>query len=402
MKKNEILVAAIIVLGAAIFFFSFRRPAASSSSAATGRQVPALAKKWEFAASGTISGALALADDGTIYAASMDGFLYALDPSGRLQWKTHIGPSMSSPAVGEDGTIYVTNNSGWIFAINHSGGVSWRTQGSPDGTWSQNAGALSHDYLYIPTRSSLAAVRLTNGQIDWESHWGGDQWGSVTLLPDGTLLSPGRGRLSALDARGEVAWQLPSLSPEATAQNGGYPPPGDFSVVSGIAVDTNRTLYAGVSRCCVAAIGMDGLIKWEVKASGALNFSTPLVSADGTIIFGGGDGNLHAVNPFGITKWTLSMQYPIRPTPVLAQDGSIFVLNSRFLSLVSADGHLLTRVDIGSAGESSPTLAPDGTIITANSEGRVMAFAGGHGGLMNSPWPKYQADVSNSGNPHLK
>ena len=400
MKKSEILVAVAIVLGASIFFFTLRKPAASSSSGATGA-VPALTKKWEFDATGAIHGALALGDDGTIYAASLDGFLYALNSSGTLQWKTHIGDGMSSPSIGDEGTIYVTNNNGWILAVNRSGKVSWRTQAYQGSTWSQNAGARNHDYLYIPTRSSLAAIRLTNGSVDWESSWGGDQWGSVTLLPDGTLLSPGRGRLSALDSRGEVAWQLPSLSPDAIARNGGFPPPGDFAVVSGISVDTNRTLYAGIGRSCMAAIGMDGTIKWEVKTIGALNFSTPLVSADGTIIFGGGDSNLYAINPFGITKWALPMQFPIRPTPVLAEDGSVFVLNSRYLSLVSADGHLLRRVDVGFVGDSSPTLAPDGTILIANSEGKIMAFAGGHGGLMNSPWPKYQADLSNSGNPHL-
>jgi hypothetical protein len=58
------------------------------------------------------------------------------------------------------------------------------------------------------------------------------------------------------------------------------------------------------------------------------------------------------------------------------------------------------QVIIGSGGQSSPTLAPDGTVYMATYDAKVIAYTGGHGGLMNSPWPKYQADLANTGAAH--
>ena len=397
MGQKQILAAGIALLAVLTLFYFRRKPGAP---AAPSSGVPALAKKWEFATGGKISSALALADDGTVYAASEDGSIYALDESGITQWKAYVGATRSAPAIGADGAIYISNNNGRVFALNHSGVVRWSSTVYGGNTLGENGAALGRDYLYFPSRGDLVALRLTNGQTDWSSRWGGEQRGSVTLLPDGTILSPGRGRLNALNSRGEMIWQYPPLSSEAVTRNGGYPPPGDFFVGSGIAFDNNRTLYAAVARSRMVAMGLDGTLKWEVNTNGnELSRATPVISADGTIIFGSSAGTLYAVDSLGTTKWTLSLQSPLRATPVLAQDGTIFVLDGRDLSAVSSDGHLLSKVEIGPGGESSPTLAPDGTVYVATYDGKVIAFAGGHGGLMNSPWPKYQADLSNSGNP---
>jgi len=54
-------------------------------------------------------------------------------------------------------------------------------------------------------------------------------------------------------------------------------------------------------------------------------------------------------------------------------------------------------VDIAGGLESSPTLGPDGTIYVASRAGKILALAGTHGALMNSPWPKFQADLANTG-----
>jgi outer membrane protein assembly factor BamB len=144
---------------------------------------------------------------------------------------------------------------------------------------------------------------------------------------------------------------------------------------------------------------MDGTTKWELKANALeVNRATPVISADGTIFFAGTSGFLYAVNEFGITKWSLSVTSAIYSTPVLAQDGSIFLVSGLYLCAISPDGRLVSKSDLKSSVESSPTLAPDGTVIVATNDGRVLAFAGGHGALMNSPWPKYQADLANSGN----
>jgi outer membrane protein assembly factor BamB len=397
-RKKLLGVVLGLVVAATLFFF-WRKPSAPSNSPSAG--IPTIEKKWEFTAGGKIFGALAMADDGTLYAAADDGLVYALDGSGNQQWKTYVGPTRSAPAVGPDGAIYIATSNGRVIALNHSGVVRWTADVYQGNTWGENGSAIGRDYLYVPARGNLCAVRLSNGQVDWQSRWGGEQWGAVTLLPDGNTLSPGRGRLNAVDSRGEIAWQYPALTDQALKRNGGYPPPGNFFVTTGIAVDNNRTFYAGIGREKMVAMAPDGAPKWELKTVATeLNRSTPVISADGTIFFAGGDAKLYALDSFGTTKWSLALDGPIPATPALAEDGTIFVMHGRFLSAVSPDGKLLSQVIIGTGAQSSPTLAPDGTVYVATYDGKVIAYTGGHGGLMNSPWPKYQADLANSGVAH--
>ena len=399
MEQKKLLTIVIALMVAAILFFFWRMPTASKISPPPG--IPTIGKKWEFTAGGKVIGALALADDGTLYAAADDGFVYALDGSGNLQWKAHVGPTRSAPSVGPDGAVYIANNNGRVIALNRSGVVRWTADVYEGNTWGENGSAVGRDYLYVPARGNLCAVRLSNGQVDWQSRWGGEQWGAVTLLPDGTALSPGRGRLNGIDGRGEVSWQYPVLTDEAVRNNGGYPPPGTFFVTTGIAVDSNRTLYAGIGREKFVAMALDGAPKWELKTEATqLNRATPVISADGTVFFASAEAKLYALDAFGTTKWSLALDGPILATPALAEDGTIFVVNGRNLSAVSADGKLVSQVIIGPGTESSPTLAPDGTVYVATYDAKVIAYTGGHGGLMNSPWPKYQADLANSGTAH--
>jgi outer membrane protein assembly factor BamB len=91
---------------------------------------------------------------------------------------------------------------------------------------------------------------------------------------------------------------------------------------------------------------------------------------------------------------------PISATPVLAQDETIYVVNASALVAVSSEGKLLGKGRESGLVDASPTLAPDGTVYVAWRDGRIAAFAGKHGGLMNSAWPKFQATLANSGIGH--
>jgi outer membrane protein assembly factor BamB len=401
MTPNKMLAAAFALVAATIlFFFTMRRVSSSTPSAATAK-TSELQKQWEFQAGGAIKGALALdTDSNTLYAASEDGYLYALDLSGALRWKTQVGPSFSAPAVGPDGAVYIANNNGRVLAVNRSGVIRWSSDVYEGNTFGQNGSAIGSNDLYAPARGTLSALRLSDGHVDWTTI-GGEQWGSVTLLSDGTVLSPGRGRLNALDSGGALLWQMPSLAAEQIKTNGSFVPPVDFFVNSGIAVTSDRTLLMAVDRTRMVALGLDGTQKWELPArSGALNRGTPVIATDGTIYFVSGAGVLYAVDPSGTQRWSLTLPDAVSTTPILTEDGTIFVLSSVYLFAVSPQGQLIAQAQSSDGSESSPTIASDGTIFTATSLGKVRAYTGGHGGLMNSPCPKYQFDAANSGVAH--
>ena len=128
-----------------------------------------------------------------------------------------------------------------------------------------------------------------------------------------------------------------------------------------------------------------------------MNHASSVIAVDGTIYFASGDGFLYALRPDGTQKWAFdSESRTFSATPVLAEDETIYVVNDGGLFAVSSEGKLLAHAIIGGSVRSSPTIAPDGTVYVAGRTGKIVAFSGTHGGLLNSAWPKFQAGAANS------
>src|SRR5262249_34119964 len=63
----------------------------------------------------------------TIYVASEDGVLYAVNSNGAQRWALPIGIVIfSAPVIAADGTIYVGNIDGELVAISSAGVEKWR------------------------------------------------------------------------------------------------------------------------------------------------------------------------------------------------------------------------------------------------------------------------------------
>jgi outer membrane protein assembly factor BamB len=182
-------------------------------------------------------------------------------------------------------------------------------------------------------------------------------------------------------------------------KNGGHIPVGNFWLDSAMAVGDDGTLYFCAVDSRLMALSSDGHLKWEFKTkTHSVNHASPVIAVDGTIYFASGDGNLYAVRPDGAQKWAFDAESgAFSATPVLAEDETIFVVNDGGLFAVSSEGKLLANGIVGGSVASSPTIATDGTIYAAGRAGKIVAFSGGHGGLLNSAWPKFQAGPANSG-----
>jgi outer membrane protein assembly factor BamB len=364
-----------------------------------------IAEKWQFTQSGPVSAALALGDDGTVYAASEDGFLYAVDASGNLRWKFNAGPMQVAPVLGADDAIYVTNEAQFIFAVNHTGTQQWRVGGGPyaDKRMGSFGAAIDQTHLYTPWRGQLRAVRLTYGTFDWPAGIGYQLGGSASVLGDRRVAYTGNGRMDVVDSAGRTQWEYPVMNPpmsvDMITKTGGRIPPGNFWLDSAMAVGDDGTIYACAVDSRLVALTADGHLKWEFKTkTHSVNHAAPVIGADGTIYFASGDGNLYAVLSDGVQKWAYdAASGAFSATPVLAEDGTIFVVNDGGLFAVSAEGKLLAHAVLGGSVTSAPTIAPDGTVYVAGQAGKITAFSGTHGGLLNSAWPKFQAGPANSG-----
>jgi|GEM_PF-952602 len=143
----------------------------------TARPAVAGHVKWRFMADGLyIIGRPAVGADGTVYAADVNGHLYALTPAGGVKWIFNAGPAdVTQPvSVGPDGTIYFANIS-LVYAIN------------PDGTlkWNYYSQARVFAGPTVGPDGNIYAANDDVGQPNGR--------GAFVLSPSGTLLSNLRG-----------------------------------------------------------------------------------------------------------------------------------------------------------------------------------------------------------------
>jgi outer membrane protein assembly factor BamB len=118
---------------------------------------PGGAKKWDVLLGGGLESSPAVAPDGTVYVGSLDGKLYAITPGGSPKWNFSTGNPVRSPAVDSDGTVYATSHYDNLYAVTPGGAKKWvfgmkggffPTIG-PDGV------------IYICDYSNLYALRTT-------------------------------------------------------------------------------------------------------------------------------------------------------------------------------------------------------------------------------------------------
>ena len=93
-----------------------------------------------------------IANDGTIYIGSFDGYLYALNPNGTLKWKCGVGHygTETNPSIGSDGIIYVGRQ--YFYAIYPNGTIKWYFDMGPGRSIHTSSPAISADgTIYIGT-----------------------------------------------------------------------------------------------------------------------------------------------------------------------------------------------------------------------------------------------------------
>jgi large repetitive protein len=182
---------------------------------------------WVYPFGGIAShGSPAIGPTGTIYTGSGDGYLYAFNPNGTVQWQKQIA-AFDSPALATDGTIYIGTSLAKLYAFTPVGTQQWVfTSDEVD----QGEPGMTDVPAIGPDGTIYFGVSYANFQPDGP-HQGGTLY---ALHPNGTLkwkypighyMSPiavdvdGRAfvcaRLDwcyALDASGKLLWKYPTTA----------------------------------------------------------------------------------------------------------------------------------------------------------------------------------------------
>ena len=100
----------------------------------------------------------------------------------------------------------------------------------------------------------------------------------------------------------------------------------------------------------------------------------------------------------GILKWKYKTGYWVYSSPVIGEDGTVYVgCDDHYLYAIRPDGILKWKYKTGSWVRSSPAIGKDGTVYVGCDDGYLYAINGNSGGLASTPWPMFHHDVKHTG-----
>lgn len=338
-----------------------------------------------------ITGAPAIAADGTIYFGSIDRWVYALNHDGTLKWSFSAGHMVdtASPAIGSDGTVYVGTQGGRLLALTPAGTQRWVRDFGTSAPASNSPAIAADGTVYVKVGDGrLHALDPATGATRWAFDVKGPQsYATPVIAPDGTIYQGSDDcSLYAIHPDGTLKWRFAT---DATGE-----------VYTTPALDAAGNLYFGVLNSGkFYSVTPAGAERWVYTESFESISSSPALSADGrTVYFGSYDRRLHALDTAtGVARWTYQLASQVRASsPAVDADGVVYIgaYDSR-IHAVNAQGERVRTYDTGAMVRSSPAIFGRRLYIGSNDR-KLYAFdlgadsAGGN-------WPQYRANPRRTG-----
>ena len=254
-----------------------------------------------------------LGPDGTIYAVSGNGKLFAVTPSGAVRWSAQTGPSLkAAPALGSDGTVYLSSMDGKLYAVappsggGDAGTVRWTFD------FGEHLGPTPLVTAPVPPPGANAigsGASPTIGQ-DGTIYLGASNSNFYAIAPDGTMRW-------MFEAEREVAgiWSTAALSSDGS------------------------TLFFGANKGGLYALNArDGSLRWQFPIPGSV-YASPTLDSRGTLY-------------------------------VASEIGHLFALDS-------SSGNAVFDFDAGNSIWTAPAIRPDGSLVIGDRLGRVLLLSSG-------------------------
>lgn len=356
----------------------------------------------------------AIGPDGTIYVegsiledTTHDYYLYALKPDGTIKWRAYTFDcySVSSITIGQDGTLYVGCING-LMAFYPNGAVKWK-EGDIEVCYEYFPALASDGTLYIFNDCDQLYAVNSDGTKKWKinlTRWNDSisvfTSSSLVIGSDGIVYFVGGGYVGKKEGT-----FLFALNPNRTIK-WIYLIEEEWSDFSSIAIDSQGIIYVGTEDG-VYVINPDGTLKWKTER---IEFVYSLIIGKDALYLTDGEVIYALSLEDGNVKWEAEIPDPMELISlVLSSDGTIYVSSyawdeasgypykyNGYLYAFSLKGELKWKFKPDGGIWVAPTIGQDGTVYFNSTDGYFYAV-NGSGKLANSPWPKYQCDLRNTG-----
>jgi outer membrane protein assembly factor BamB len=324
----------------------------------------ALQPLWSFQADTGIESTAAIVGS-TVYVASLDGNLFALDlETGARKWTYASGEAIkSSPAV-HDGVVYFGDEGGILHAVDAASGSRRWTFAAEGGIISSPNHAAGR-LLFGSYDNSLYGLDLKDGTLAWRL----ETEGYVHATP--AIWKGDDGEPLAVSAGCDGALRLVRVKDGGEVRKidlGAY-------VASSPAISGDRAFLGSFDNEVLGVDLRKGTIVWTYAPQDREFpfYASPAV-AGGMVIIGGRDKRVHALRAgTGELIWSYATRGRIDASPVVQGDRIFVASTSGELLALDRNGKPVWQFDAGSAIVASPSIAA-GRLIVGTVDGTLLCF----------------------------
>ncbi len=168
---------------------------------------PSGTRKWAVDLGDEAFATAALASNGKIYIQTEADSLLAINPDGSRLWSYLTGGGSSSPVIGPDGTVYAASQDGMLYALDPENGTQkWVYPLGSSEIIASPAINTNLNVIYITDDDGqFASVNLNDGSENWTASVG-ETPSSPVIGTGSTIYIGGGGTLLAFNPNGDLKW----------------------------------------------------------------------------------------------------------------------------------------------------------------------------------------------------
>ena len=351
--------------------------------------------RWEIDTDNMLFTTPAIGPDGTLYIATENGRIQAIEPeSGAVIW-TYDGltPCYNSPVLTASGRVYVVSKSGQVIALNASDGSL---------IYLNNLNSLSFSSPAVDHNDNIYFVTEANEVISLNAT-GAERWrfqGDAVSAPNPFSISP-----SPVLGENEAVLFSGSLDGNVYALNSNtgvkiWERPTGSAIYASPALSQDGKLYIMTFAGLMMRLNTsDGAQDWSYDIH-SYSTSAPTLDDSGHLYFGSWSGKIYKMTVEGALLGSKNVASSVEVAPLLDQDGRVYFGTTAGRVFVFDSELLGVEWQFKLPNDVSASVAMDQNgllYITSQDPGKIYSLYSDAGSLMGSDWPKYRGNLGNTG-----